>query len=115
MKSPLAKYQEEMAKIEEHRDFVTGQFEGVGGGYSKDEARFAQLTAQRNYLQSMPQAPEIGDRPGAALYGSAEAFSASFGGKPVDKIQADIKRLNEDIKTLLQSIDKKTGAVFNGT
>jgi uncharacterized phage infection (PIP) family protein YhgE len=77
-----------------------------------DQARLAQLQARRGFLEAQPERAEFGDRPGALLRGSAEAFSASFGSKPVDKIQAEIKRINERMLEVMKNIDKKTGAEF---
>jgi hypothetical protein len=47
---------------------------------------------------------------GALLQGSAAAFSASFGAKPVEKNIAELARLNQEILDVQRKIETKLGA-----
>lgn len=82
------------------------------GDLSPQEAALARIRAQRTFLEAQPQANRIGDRPGAVEFNSAEGIAASFGQKPADKIQAAIKRLDEQQLLVMQNIEKKLGITF---
>lgn len=75
------------------------------------QASIARLQAKKSYLEALPERAQLGARAGVALKGSAEAFSASLGQRPVEKIQADIKKIDQQILVVMKQIEQKTGTV----
>lgn len=87
---------------------------GVASGQlGNDQAALLRLQAQKTFAEAQPSPNQLGDRAGAALKGSAEAFHASLGQRPVDKIQAQIKKIDEQILLVMQRIEQKTSQVVS--
>lgn len=111
VKTPTQKLEEELAQIRAHTEGAAGVFPGTG--LTAQESQLAQLQASRTFLESLPSQVELGDRPGAIEKGSSAALSASFGQRPVDKVQAEIKRITAQMLEVMKSIDQKTGTNFS--
>jgi len=101
MKSPLAKYLEQIAEIDKRTDPIFG---GPGSDFlNAEQARFAKLQAQKTYLESLDSPQDRGpERAGALERGSAAAFSASFGSKAIDKTQTEMLRVEREIRDILK-------------
>lgn len=80
---------------------------------SPDQAQLLRLQADKTYAEAQPAANQLGDRAGAVSKGSAEAFHASLGQRPADKIQAQIKKIDEQILLVMQRIEQKTAQVVS--
>jgi hypothetical protein len=117
IKGPLQRYREELAKIKK----LTGEvFQGprgdllTTGPLSFAESQLAALQARKSFLESTrTEGPDLGFRPAALERGSAAAFSASFGSRPVDRQQAELVALTRRIEEHLRRIEA-ADKVFDG-
>lgn len=101
LETPLQKYKAELAEINE---------EAALGVLDFDNALLARLTAEREFLESLPE-PEQDtgpQRPAALLRGTAAAFSASFGADPKN-VNERLIRVIQDQTRVIQHLNDKIG------
>ncbi|HEY2414153.1 MAG TPA: hypothetical protein VGI40_18050 [Pirellulaceae bacterium] len=103
LKTPGQKFAEEMAKIGDARK---------ANAITPQQAQLAQLRAQKDLLQAQTARPQLGDRPAAVEFNSGEGIAASFGQRPADKLQAAIKKIDEQMLVVMQNIEAKLGTNY---
>lgn len=109
LKSPAAKLKEELMKIDESvaSGFLSDEQGGMAAEMLRNQEQLRQLQENASRLQELAVTDSGPLRSAALERGTAAAFSASFGSRPVDRNQAELVQLNRQIRDLLKRLDDK--------